>query len=485
VVFSSPIFLFFFLPVVLEGCLLPTLRLRNLWLLTFSLIFYAWGEINFVGLMLASTVVNYVLGRWIEKETEERRRRAAVAVAITLNIGLLAVFKYTNFAVDNVNMVLGWCGSQPFKVKEVRLPIGISFFTFHAISYTMDIYRRKWTSAKNPADVALYIFFFPQLIAGPILRWNAIAPQIAGRRQSTGQFAQGVQRFAQGLGKKVLIANTLAAPADLAFGAVAQGMWMPLGMAWLGILCYALQIYFDFSGYSDMAIGMGKMFGFEFMENFNFPYVTQSIRDFWRRWHISLSSWFRDYLYIPLGGNRCSEERNQMNLFLVFLLCGLWHGASWTFVIWGIYHGIFIVLEHGPMGRRIAAMPRPARHLYAGLVILVGWVFFRAERFADAIVYLRSLVNIHAGSMIGQPLATVWTNQTMVALGAGVLLATPLWNLAQKWAERHLEKRPGAWSAAALWTGTVVQVAIVVGLLIISAAWLAGGTYNPFIYFRF
>jgi len=312
------------------------LRLRNLWLLAFSILFYAWGEVGFVGLMLASTVINYFLGSWVEKESDERRRRWAVGVAIAFNLGLLGVFKYTNFAVHNLNALLGMIGAKPVMVKDVRLPIGISFFTFHAISYVMDIYRRKWAAAKNPADVALYIFFFPQLIAGPILRWNAIAPQIASRRQSIDRFAQGIRRFAEGLAKKVIIANAVAVPADAIFGASSDWHDLTVATAWVGAICYMLQIYFDFSGYSDMAIGLGTMFGFEFMENFNYPYVAQSIRDFWRRWHISLSSWFRDYLYIPLGGNRCSERRNKVNLVVVFLLCGLWHGASWTFVLWGL-----------------------------------------------------------------------------------------------------------------------------------------------------
>src|ERR1700722_4779741 len=338
-VFSSPIFLFLFLPIVLAGCLLPSLRLRNLWLLIFSILFYAWGEVGFVGLMLGSTLINYFLGRWVEKETDERRRRWAVGVAIALNLGLLGIFKYTNFAVHNLNAILGMLGAKPVVVRDVRLPIGISFFTFHAISYVMDIYRRKWTSAKNPADVALYIFFFPQLIAGPILRWNAIAPQIANRQQTIDRFAKGIRRFAEGLAKKVIIANAVAVPADAIFGLSANWHDLTMATAWVGAICYMLQIYFDFSGYSDMAIGLGMMFGFEFMENFNYPYVAQSIRDFWRCWHISLSSWFRDYLYIPLGGNRCSSPRNYLNLVVVFLLCGLWHGASWTFVIWGLYHG--------------------------------------------------------------------------------------------------------------------------------------------------
>jgi alginate O-acetyltransferase complex protein AlgI len=484
-VFSSPIFLFLFLPIVLAGCLLPSLRLRNFWLLTFSILFYAWGEVGFVGLMLGSTVINYFLGRWVEKETDERRRRWAVGVAIALNLGLLAIFKYTNFAVQNLNSVLGVLGAKPMRVKDLRLPIGISFFTFHAISYVMDIYRRKWASAKNPADVALYIFFFPQLIAGPILRWSAIAPQIASRQQTSGRFAEGIRRFAEGLAKKVIIANAVAVPADAIFGWSAGWQDLTVATAWVGAICYMLQIYFDFSGYSDMAIGLGKMFGFEFMENFNYPYVAQSIRDFWRRWHISLSSWFRDYLYIPLGGNRCSEKRNKLNLVIVFLLCGLWHGASWTFVVWGLYHGAFIALEHGRAGRNLERIERPLRHLYALVVVLVGWVLFRAPTLWTAVDYLCNMAGIKLGHATPKSLPGALNHQSTYALIAGLILATPIWTWVKTWAAGKLEKWPGAWGAAAQGAGASVQLAVILALLIVSVAWLAGGTYNPFIYFRF
>jgi alginate O-acetyltransferase complex protein AlgI len=484
-VFSSPIFLFLFLPIVLAGCLLPGLRLRNAWLLFFSILFYAWGEVGFVGLMLGSTVINYGLGRWVEKETDEKRRRWAVGVAIALNLGLLAVFKYTNFAVHNLNLILGILGAKPVSVKDVRLPIGISFFTFHAISYVMDIYRRKWASAKNPADVALYIFFFPQLIAGPILRWSAIAPQIASRAQTNDRFAQGIRRFVEGLAKKVIIANAVAVPADAIFGWSADWQDLTIATAWVGAICYMLQIYFDFSGYSDMAIGLGQMFGFEFMENFNYPYVAQSIRDFWRRWHISLSSWFRDYLYIPLGGNRCSEKRNKFNLVIVFLLCGLWHGASWTFVVWGLYHGAFIVLEHGPAGRSLDRMARPLRHFYALLVVLAGWVLFRAPSLWVAVSFLCNMAGLKLSHVPAKTLAGAVNNQAAFALLAGLLLATPIWKWLKSWSAAKIESWPGAWATAAQAAGACTQMAVVLALLIVSAAWLAGGTYNPFIYFRF
>lgn len=480
-VFSSPIFLFIFLPVVLLGAAFRTLRARNLWLLAFSLIFYAWGELAFVFLALGSTVINYFLGRWVERESDPLRRKWAVATAIALNLGLLAFFKYANFAVDNFNSLLHLLGVPRLHVDPVRLPIGISFFTFHALSYVIDIYRRKWTSAKSPADVALYIFFFPQLIAGPILRWNAIAPQIASRAQTTDKFAQGIRRFVTGLAKKVLIANVVAVPADQILKMPETGRDLTAGLAWVGAVCYMLQIYFDFSGYSDMAIGLGKMFGFEFIENFNYPYISQSIRDFWRRWHISLSSWFRDYLYIPLGGNRCSPARNHFNLLAVFVLCGLWHGASWTFVVWGIYHGFFIVLEHAGLGPILDRIPKPVRHLYALLVVLVGWVIFRAPTLFDAVAFIRNMLGFTSGVPANLPIESILTHQVLCALVAGALLSTPLWPALERWTSGLSDKmQPAGRGAIAM-----ANVAFVLTLLIVCAAWLAGETYNPFIYFRF
>jgi alginate O-acetyltransferase complex protein AlgI len=311
-VFCSPIFLFLFLPVVLTGyLLLPGLRAKNFWLLAASLVFYAWGEVAFVFLLLASTLMNYAFGLWIGARGGTCRK-IAVAVAVLINVGILCVFKYADLIINTLNEVAHLSLPAP----KISLPIGISFFTFHAISYVVDIYRGKWTASRDPKDVALYIFFFPQLVAGPILRWNAIAPQLLERKFDSSVFAEGVRRFAGGLGKKMIIANAVALPADQIFALPANEL--SAATAWFGIVCYTLQIYFDFSGYSDMAVGLGKMFGFTFIENFNFPYTAQSIRDFWRRWHISLSTWFRDYIYIPLGGNRVSEWHNRLNLVRIF-----------------------------------------------------------------------------------------------------------------------------------------------------------------------
>jgi len=482
-VFSSPIFLFLFLPVVLTVyALLPGLRAKNFWLLLMSLVFYAWGEVIFIFLLLASTVINYFLGLWVDRSEEPGRRKAAVAVAVCANIGLLAFFKYADFVVATLNSLLHLMGASPVPQPKIPLPIGISFFTFHALSYVIDIYRRKWAAAKDPKDVALYIFFFPQLIAGPILRWNAIAPQLVERSMSRDNFAEGVRRFVGGLAKKMLIANAVAEPADQIFALPANELSAPT--AWFGIVCYTLQIYFDFSGYSDMAVGMGKMFGFKFLENFNFPYTAQSIRDFWRRWHMSLSMWFRDYLYIPLGGNRVSEVRNHLNLLIVFFLCGLWHGASWTFVVWGLYHGFFLVLERTRFGTWQEMLPRPARHGYAIIVVMMGWVLFRAGTYMEAQHYFLALFGLgHAPA--AQPLARYLSNQSIWALALGIPFCGPLWGWINRTAVCLGQATPAGFRTVVQVFGAVLEVVLVIGLLLISAIWLAGGTYNPFIYYRF
>jgi alginate O-acetyltransferase complex protein AlgI len=384
-----------------------------------------------------------------------------------------------------LNGLLEWLGLGlgPVHLDPVRLPIGISFFTFHALSYVIDIYRRKWSAAKNPADVALYIFFFPQLIAGPILRWSAIAPQLARRVVTREGFAEGVRRFVGGLAKKMIVANVVAVPVDKIFALPGQELTPVL--TWLAVICYTLQIYFDFSGYSDMAVGLGKMFGFVFLENFNFPYTAQSIKDFWRRWHISLSTWFRDYLYIPMGGNRCPVWRNHLNLVIVFFLCGLWHGASWTFVIWGLYHGIFLVLERTRFGEWVDGLPRLLRHGYTLLVVMVGWVLFRAETFGQAMQFLGNMSGLAAGAAPAQKLARYWSNELGWSLVLGAVFALPTWGWLRTRAGAIAGALPERWRGAVSGAGLAVECVLVVALLLISGSWLAGGTYNPFIYFRF
>jgi alginate O-acetyltransferase complex protein AlgI len=482
-VFSSPIFLFLFLPVVLTVyALLRGNKARNNWLLLMSLVFYAWGEVVFIFLLLGSTLVNYYLGRWVDRHEEVNRRKVAVGVGVAFNVGLLAFFKYADFVVNTLNSVMHLAGMAPFPQPHIPLPIGISFFTFHAISYVVDIYRRKWPAATDIRDTALYIFFFPQLIAGPILRWSAIAPQLIQRHMSRDMFAEGVRRFVGGLSKKMIIANALALPADQIFALSPNELSAPV--AWFGIICYTLQIYFDFSGYSDMAVGMGKMFGFKFLENFNFPYLAQSIRDFWQRWHISLSTWFRDYLYIPMGGNRVSESRNYFNLLVVFFLCGLWHGAGWTYIIFGFYQAFFVILERTRFGTWQSRLPRPARHVYAMFVFVMSLVIFRSDTFGYALHYFSALFG--AGHALApQPLARYVGHESLFALAFGIPFCGPLWGWIKTTCTRLGQAAPENYRSGMQNFGYFLETALIATLLLVSAIWLAGGTYNPFIYFRF
>jgi alginate O-acetyltransferase complex protein AlgI len=483
-VFSSPIFLFLFLPVVMTAYLaLPWLRLKNFWLLLASLVFYSWGEPLFLFLLLVSTVMNYYLGLWVDGSENPSRRKFAVGLAVALNIGLLAFFKYANFAVHSLNAVLGCAHLPPVSFPHIALPIGISFFTFHALSYVVDIYRRKSKAAKNPCDTALYIFLFPQLIAGPILRWSDIAPQLVQRVLTREGFTEGIRRFVMGFAKKMIVANIVAVPADKIFALPAGELTMPL--AWFGTICYTLQIYFDFSAYSDMSIGLGKMFGFKFLENFNYPYISLSIREFWRRWHMSLSGWFRDYLYIPMGGNHVSTGRNYFNLITVFFLCGLWHGASWTFVIWGLYHGIFLVLERTRFRIFMDSLWRPLRHGYTLLAVVCGWVFFRADTFSQAMEFFKFMSGLGHATQAAQPLTRYVNHEVLWSIAFGVVFSAPTWPCLKRLLARIPGIVPDVIRPAIYILGFTAEVLLIGSLFLISAAWLAGGTYNPFIYYHF
>ena len=474
--FASPLFLFVFLPVVLSTyLLLRGIKLRNFWLLLASVVFYAWGEFSFVILLLLSVMVNYIVAVILERQTTLSGRKRLLALGVAGNLGLLGLFKYANAVIT---VALHLLGANPVVTFDFfPLPLGISFFTFHALSYLIDVYRQKQRAATNPGELALYIFFFPQLIAGPILRWQAMAPQFVSRQHTLEKFTEGIRRFVFGLAKKVLIANTVAFPADQIFSLPASQL--STADAWLGAVCYMLQIYFDFSGYSDMALGMGKMFGFEFIENFDFPYISQSIREFWRRWHISLSTWFRDYLYFPLGGNRVSVARNYLNLLLVFFLCGLWHGANLTFVVWGLYHGLFLILERTRLGANIERLPRFLRHGYTLLVVMVGWVVFRSDTFASAARYLYAMGGLVCDGEV-QPVMRYATGPVIWALFAGALASLPLGRWFKARTPKMTTMKPEFLAA-----GRALEVAWILILLFLSIAWQAGETYHPFIYFRF
>ena len=479
-VFSSITFLFFFLPAVLllNGCTRG--RGSNVLLLLASLLFYAWGEGIYLLVMLVSILGNFVAGLFIDRFRPTRAGRAALGLGVGLNLVLLGFFKYAGFLVDNLNQVLALVGLPGVALGPVHLPIGISFFTFQAISYLMDVHRGTVRAQRNPLDLGLYIALFPQLIAGPIVRYHDIAAEIVRRRVTSADFAAGAERFLYGLAKKVLLANPLGLVADKIFALPAAELSPSL--CWLGALCYTFQIYYDFSGYSDMAIGLGRMFGFHFLENFNYPYIARSIREFWRRWHISLSTWFRDYLYIPLGGNRHGAVRTGANLLLVFLLCGLWHGASWTFLIWGVYHGFFLVLERVPAVRRLLdRLPAPLQHAYVLLVVLVGWVFFRADTFAHALAYLQAMVDFSREPLFNSQLFLALNNEFSLTLGAAVIGSAPLFALLRRWrAGRPIVPAPAMRRLAA--TARVGSLGFV---LVYSIAAVLGGAHNPFLYFRF
>lgn len=475
-VFSSPIFLFLFLPVTLGIYFMLRGRARNLWLLAASLVFYGWGEPKFLFVLLVSIISNFLLALWIERSRDTPQARVALTLAVVINIGLLATFKYANFFVDGLNGVAQSVSMPPLLIPAIALPIGISFFTFHALSYVIDVFRGDAPAQRNPFDMALYISLFSQLIAGPIIRYHDIAPQLRERRVTSAMFSRGVERFIVGLGKKVLIANTLAVPADLIFSL--PGDQLTTSVAWLGLVCYTLQIYFDFSGYSDMAIGLGLMFGFRFLENFNYPYISASVTEFWRRWHISLSTWFRDYLYIPLGGNRGPPWRVYLNLVTVFFLCGLWHGASANFIVWGLYHGAFLVLERMGVSRLLARLWAPSRHLYVLLMVMVGWVFFRADSLSDAWRFLQIMAGHSTASSLGQSLALYVDAGVLLTLGIGIVGSTPLLPAIRRWCERSSNIGTALGASA-------TEVLALGAIFFVSSMLLAAGTYNPFIYFRF
>ncbi|XHR27725.1 MAG: MBOAT family O-acyltransferase [Chthoniobacteraceae bacterium] len=444
---------------------------RNGFLLLASLLFYAWGERAYTLVLAGSIGINYGFGLVMEGLRGKAGAKGALIAAVGANLALLGGCKYLNFAVDSVNPLLTAAHLGSIEHGPVHLPLGISFFTFHALSYLVDVYRGDSRAEKNPGRLALYVTLFPQLIAGPILRYHQVAGQFLRRRVDLELAQSGLRRFLIGFGKKVLIANTLAAPADKIFGASAGTL--SAGAAWMGVVCYTLQIYFDFSGYSDMAIGLGRIFGFRIPENFDYPYISRSIKEFWRRWHISLSFWFRDYVYIPLGGNRVGVVRHRLNLLAVFLLCGVWHGAAWSFIAWGLWHGVFILLE----GRWLSRLPGAVARLYTMAVVAGGWVLFRCETLSHAGRYFRAMVGSH-GSL--EHFAAMYlTPDVRLALVAAAFGMTPY---PARWARRFC-----GWPENAL-ARVAAQCALnaaLMAMFVAGIASIAAGTYNPFIYFRF
>ncbi len=474
-VFSSIAFLFYFLPLFLLAYF--ALPFRNAVFLVFSLAFYTLGEGPYLLLLLASIAYNHRFALLIEREVARRGPdgRRWITVAIAVNLGVLGFYKYGDFLIAQLQPLFHW---QRIPKLPIHLPLGISFFTFHAISYLVDVYRRDAKAERSLLALALYITMFPQLIAGPIVRFKTIVGELHERRETVAGIAEGIRLFVIGLAQKTLIANTLAAPADRIFGLPSDMLTAPV--AWVGALAYSLQLYFDFCGYSLMAIGLARALGLHFPRNFDYPYVSRSITEFWRRWHMTLSQWFRDYVYIPLGGNRAGALRTYRNLLIVFLLCGLWHGASWIFVLWGLWYGLFLILERLGLARLLARLPAPIAHAYALLVILIGWVLFRSPDVGYALTYLKTMAGLsHPGETT---FGVAWFLKTDVVLAflAGFIGSMPT----MPW----LAARLGRWSEVAPTPRLIVagaEVAVPLGLLVLCAMTLALGTYNPFLYFRF
>ncbi|MBQ9211564.1 MAG: MBOAT family protein [Clostridia bacterium] len=466
--FSSSVFLFLFLPAFLLGYYLIRPSFRNGFVVFCSLVFYGWGEPRFLLVMICSVLMNYLLGLLADADREAFWRKTAVTLCVVMNLGLLFVYKYLGFFVTTLNQV----ASKAWPVPQIALPIGISFFTFQGMSYVIDVYRREVRAQKNPFRTMLYVVMFPQLIAGPIVRYKDIAAQIDHRSVNLDRMKAGIARFMVGLAKKMMLANTMGAVVDEIFAVDPASLAVPT--AWLGAICYAMQIYYDFSGYSDMAIGLGKMIGFEFQENFRQPYVADSIKDFWRRWHISLSEWFRDYLYFPLGGSRRGNV--YLHLAAVFLATGIWHGATWNFVLWGVWHGAFRILEYAlekKAGRRIRGV---AGWIYTMLVVLIGWVLFRADNLGYAWSYLRRMFGLLPASFIPYSFGWYFTPKTGMVLLAALLVAVVPGMKFYAPLRRSIEARS--------WTRGLRRMVVIV-LFLYSLALVMTSTYNPFIYFRF
>ena len=472
-VFSATIFLLYFFPLFLLVYFLSPAKYRNYILLAFSIIFYVWGAPKFIFILIASTLVSFYIVRQMHRSPEERKRKLLLTAVLLLNVGILLYFKYANFFMENFNSVLQSLGFSDLRWTAIALPIGISFYTFQSLSYCVDVYRGVSPPLKRPTDFLLYIIMFPQLIAGPIVRFNTISEQLTYRTSAGSDRILGFYRFTIGLAKKVLIANVMGKYADIYFSS--DLLQLSTTEAWLGLLAYTFQIYFDFAGYSDMAIGIGRMIGFTFPENFNNPYVSKNITEFWRRWHMTLSAWMRDYLYIPLGGNRVdSQLRLFMNLWIVFLISGLWHGASWNFVLWGAYHGLFLVLDRLFLKKLLNRAGAAVATLFTFLVAILGWVVFRLETFGEALTYYGRLFAFDL-----QPVElTHRLDLAIIMVIAFIFSFITLTRFGRKmerkvYFETYTPQR------------YITMGAIVVLLFLLSVGSVATTGFNPFIYFRF
>lgn len=468
-VFSSLTFLFIFLPIILLIYnISKNIKYKNIVLLLFSLLFYSWGEPKYIVLMLLTTFISYIAGIIIDKNGKNIKSKVTLILSIFLSLLSLFIFKYLNFSINIVNVIF----KTNLKLFNLVLPIGISFYTFQILSYVIDLYRGKVKLQKNPFKLLLYVSFFPQLIAGPIVRYETVEKEINERKVTLDDFTSGFKRFILGLSKKVLIANNVAIICDYIYGSL--NAHYGSGILWIAALAYTIQIYFDFSGYSDMAIGLGRIFGFHFLENFNYPYISNSITDFWRRWHISLSTFFRDYVYIPLGGNRVRKIINIRNLFIVWILTGLWHGANFNYIIWGLYYLVFLLIEKFIIGDKINKIPNIFRHILTLFIVVIGWVLFRLENFDSLINVLKVMFTFKASNWFELFRSNVKLVTTIPYLILGIIFSLPI--------DRYFHKKVSESNKCYL---TLLEDLVLGILFCFVIVKLVSNQYNPFIYFRF
>lgn len=465
--FSSQVFLYFFLPITLIVYYLSPKRFRNFILLIASLIFYAWGEPIYILIMLFSTVFDYINGLLIDKFQKKNQHKYAkivLIVSVVGNLAILGFFKYSDFLISNINSLF----NSNISLLAIALPIGISFYTFQTMSYTIDVYKQNVKAQKNFISFATYVTLFPQLIAGPIVKYRDVSESLENRKENITDFSEGIKRFIIGLFKKVMIANN----AGFIWESIHSLPYseISLSLAWIGAICYSLQIYYDFSGYSDMAIGLGKMFGFHFLENFNYPYIAKSITDFWRKWHISLSSWFKEYVYIPLGGSRKTIARTVINLLIVWFLTGLWHGASWNFVVWGLYFGVLLIIEKFVLKKVLDKMPSFIRHLYTLFFVIISWVIFACPTLEDGLNYISIMFNFNNEIISTESIYLISTHFVLFIIA--IIGCTPIF---KKIKEKLKNNK----------IFMIIEIIICLILFFISLSFLVGSTYNPFLYFRF
>ena len=465
--FSSQVFLYFFLPITLIVYYLSPKKFRNFILLIASLIFYAWGEPVYILIMLFSTVFDYINGLLIDKFQKKNQHKYAkivLIVSVVGNLGIIGFFKYSDFLISNINSLF----NLNISLLAIALPIGISFYTFQTMSYTIDVYKQNVKAQKNFISFATYVTLFPQLIAGPIVKYRDVSESLENRKENITDFSEGIKCFIIGLFKKVMIANNVGfiweSIHSLPYSEIS------LSLAWIGAICYSLQIYYDFSGYSDMAIGLGKMFGFHFLENFNYPYIAKSITDFWRRWHISLSSWFKEYVYIPLGGSRKTIARTVINLLIVWFLTGLWHGASWNFVVWGLYFGVLLIIEKFVLKKVLDKMPSFIRHLYTLFFVIISWVIFACPTLEDGLNYISIMFNFNNEIISTESIYLISTHFVLFIIA--IIGCTPIF---KKIKEKLKNNK----------IFMIIEIIICLVLFFISLSFLVGSTYNPFLYFRF